>query len=123
MFPTVEDACRAAYVLREETGVDAVEMFDPACLRECKANDAMVRLVHGLERCDGEATSLLIECRGKEQTMLTANIDEVINCLRKYESTPPPVCPSRLSRQAIRTKCQPAARPQPPGPCAWATHA
>jgi hypothetical protein len=84
---------QAAYVLREETGVDAVEMFDPACLRECKANDAMVKLVHGLSGCDQEATSLLIECRGKEETMLNSNIDEVLNCLKKYVvvlSLPPP---------------------------------
>jgi hypothetical protein len=75
---------QAAYVLREETGVDAVEMFDPACLRECKANEAMVKLVHGLSGCDDEATSLLIECRGKEETMLNSNIDEVLKCLKKY---------------------------------------
>lgn len=92
--------CQAAYVLREETGVDAVEMFDPACLRECKANDAMVKLVHGLSGCDDEATSLLIECRGKEETMLNSNIDEVLKCLKKYvvlfPSHPPPL-PSYVS--------------------------
>jgi hypothetical protein len=45
VFPTVEAACEAANVLRKETGVDAVEMFDPSCLRECKSNDGMVKWV------------------------------------------------------------------------------
>jgi len=83
VFPTVELACEAANVLRKETGVDAVEMFDPACLRECKSNDGMVKEVHGLMRCDEESSALLIECRGKEADMLQANIDEVINALKK----------------------------------------
>ncbi len=33
LFPHILAACRAAAVLREETGVDAVELFDRAALR------------------------------------------------------------------------------------------
>jgi hypothetical protein len=32
-------------VLRDQTSVDAVEMFDRASLRECESNEDMVRLV------------------------------------------------------------------------------
>jgi len=84
MFPTVEDACKAAYVLRSDTGVDAVEMFDNACLRECKANEGMVKLVKGLPGCDEEAAALLIECRGKDEQMMRNNIKEVVDTLTKH---------------------------------------
>lgn len=33
MFPDVYSACRGASVLRDQTAVDAVEMFDRAALR------------------------------------------------------------------------------------------
>ncbi len=33
MFPDVHSACSAASVLRDQTAVDAVEMFDTASLR------------------------------------------------------------------------------------------
>lgn len=33
MFPDVHSACRAASILRDETAVDAVELFDTASLR------------------------------------------------------------------------------------------
>jgi len=89
MFPTIEDACRAAAVLRHETGVDAVEMFDPACIRECKANAGMLKSVKGLSEADSEATSLLIECRGKDRDQMIANVDEVLNALKKHQV---PVC-------------------------------
>lgn len=32
-------------MLRDQTSVDAVEMFDRASLRECEANEDMLRLV------------------------------------------------------------------------------
>ncbi len=32
-------------MLRNETSVDAVELFDRASLRECEANEDMMRLV------------------------------------------------------------------------------
>lgn len=64
-------------------GVDAVEMFDNACLRECKANEGMVKLVKGLPGCDEEAAALLIECRGKDEQMMRNNIKEVVDTLTK----------------------------------------
>lgn len=39
------NARRAAAVLRNETAVDAVELFDRASLRECEADENMTRLV------------------------------------------------------------------------------
>lgn len=45
MFPDVRAACRAAAVLRNETSVDAVEMFDRAALRECEKEEKMLELV------------------------------------------------------------------------------
>jgi len=38
---------RASAVLRNETAVDAVELFDRASLRECEADENMTRLVRG----------------------------------------------------------------------------
>ena len=38
MFPDVHSACSAASVLRDQTAVDAVEMFDTASLR-CLASN------------------------------------------------------------------------------------
>ncbi len=45
VFPDVRAACKAAAVLRNETTVDAVEMFDRASLRECAKEEAMLALV------------------------------------------------------------------------------
>ena len=45
LFPDIMAACEAANVLRVETSVDAVEMFDRASLRECSSNESMTKLV------------------------------------------------------------------------------
>ncbi len=37
--------CRASAVLRNETGVDAVELFDRASLKECENDEKMTKLV------------------------------------------------------------------------------
>lgn len=42
MFPDVKSACIASAVLRNETSVDAVEMFDRESLRQCETNEDMV---------------------------------------------------------------------------------
>jgi D-lactate dehydrogenase len=53
MFPAdsvpefVVTTCRASAVLRNETAVDAVELFDRASLRECEADEKMTKLVGG----------------------------------------------------------------------------
>ena len=52
MFPDVHSACRAASILRDETAVDAVELFDTASLRlasllaACQLMDIVMRDVH-----------------------------------------------------------------------------
>ena len=38
MFPDIYSACRGASVLRDQTAVDAVEMFDRASLRRAPAS-------------------------------------------------------------------------------------
>ncbi len=55
---------RGASVLRSETAVDAVELFDRASLRECESNEDMARLVPDIKGADPMAAALLIECRG-----------------------------------------------------------
>ncbi len=82
MFPHVELACKAAALLRRHTSVDAVEMFDRASLRECEANEDMVKLVKGLVGSGKHAASLLIECRGDGKAAMQQRIDEVLSVLR-----------------------------------------
>lgn len=43
--PNASHLARGASVLRNETSVDAVELFDRASLRECENNEDMMRLV------------------------------------------------------------------------------
>jgi hypothetical protein len=69
--------CRASAVLRSETAVDAVELFDRASLRECEADDEMTRLVPDIKGADNMAAALLIECRGQDPAALEARISEV----------------------------------------------
>lgn len=52
-------------MLRSETAVDAVELFDRASLRECESDEDMVRLVPDIKGADPMAAALLIECRGQ----------------------------------------------------------
>ena len=77
MFPHVKAACEAAAVLRSQTSVDAVEMFDRASLRECASNEDMTRLVPEIDGCGPMAAALLIECRGRSEEDLAARIDEI----------------------------------------------
>lgn len=64
-------------MLRSETAVDAVELFDRASLRECEADDEMTRLVPDIKGADNMAAALLIECRGQDPAALEARIAEV----------------------------------------------
>lgn len=70
MFPDMNTACRAASVLRTETAVDAVEVFDRAALRECEADEGLTRLVVDIKGADPGAAALLIECRGEDAETL-----------------------------------------------------
>jgi D-lactate dehydrogenase len=74
---------RAAAVLRSDTSVDAVEMFDRASLRECEADEALAGLVPDIKRCGPEAAALLIECRGSTAEDLTGRIAEVHGALAR----------------------------------------
>lgn len=67
MYDHVEDACNGAAVLRRETNVDAVEMFDRASLRECEGNKKLLDLVPGIKEVGPYGSALLIECRGKDE--------------------------------------------------------
>jgi len=78
MFPDVMAACEAASVLRDETAVDAVEMFDRASLKQCVKDDRFVNLVHGdVVNAGPRAAGLLIECRGRDADALAMSIAEV----------------------------------------------
>ena len=77
MYDHVEDACRGAAVLRRNTKVDAVEMFDRASLRECESNQRLVGLVKGIKEVGECGSALLIECRGANAEELKANIEQV----------------------------------------------
>lgn len=81
MFPDVRAACRGASVLRSETAVDAVELFDRASLRECESDEDMARLVPDIKGADPMAAALLIECRGQDEGALQDRIDEVTRAL------------------------------------------
>ena len=70
MFPDMNTACRAASVLRTETAVDAVEVFDRASRRECEADEALTKLVVDIKGADPGAAALLIECRGEDAQTL-----------------------------------------------------
>ena len=45
VFKDVREACRAAAVLRRETDVDAVELFDRASLTQCEGHEQIIGLV------------------------------------------------------------------------------
>eukprot|EP00879_Flechtneria_rotunda_P005800 GHRR01006103.1.p1 GENE.GHRR01006103.1~~GHRR01006103.1.p1 ORF type:complete len:946 (+),score=315.50 GHRR01006103.1:676-3513(+) len=84
VFPDVRAACQAASILRDETAVDAVELFDRASLRECEADEDMSRLVPDILGADPMAAALLIECRGRDASALQASIDEVNRAMLRH---------------------------------------
>ena len=81
MFPDVHAACSAASVLRDQTAVDAVEMFDRPSLRQCEREEAMLGLVPDMKGADPRAAALLIECRGETPAALEERIAEVRRAL------------------------------------------
>ena len=82
LFPDIMSACTAASILRNDTSVDAVELFDRAALRDCAADDKMAELVPDIRSCGPMAAALLIECRGQTSEDLHSRIDEVQQSLR-----------------------------------------
>eukprot|EP00210_Caulerpa_lentillifera_P003146 g3006.t1 len=83
VFPHLEDACKASSILRDATSVDAVELFDRACLRECMLHDTMPTLVPDIDGADPMAAALLIECRGQTPEALAERIKEVNSVLKE----------------------------------------
>ncbi|KAH7615608.1 hypothetical protein Ndes2526B_g09647 [Nannochloris sp. 'desiccata'] len=82
LFPDIMSACKAAAVLRHETAVDAVELFDRAALREFEADEKMSTLVPDIKGCGPMAAALLIECRGQTSEDLHARLGEIHSTLR-----------------------------------------
>ncbi|KFM26260.1 Glycolate oxidase subunit GlcD [Auxenochlorella protothecoides] len=85
MFPTIEAACVAAAVLRRETAVDAVELFDRPSIREFECNEAVAKLTPDILGADGGAAALLVECRGQTHDALHARIREIQCALKRAE--------------------------------------
>ncbi|KAG2497441.1 hypothetical protein HYH03_004596 [Edaphochlamys debaryana] len=81
VFPDVRSACKGASVLRSETAVDAVELFDRASLKECERDENMTRLVPEIKGCADMAAALLIECRGQDEAALQERIEEVYRAI------------------------------------------
>lgn len=81
MFPDMNTACRAASVLRTETAVDAVEVFDRAALRECEADEGLTKLVVDIKGADPGAAALLIECRGEDAETLQVCVLHRLCCV------------------------------------------
>ena len=81
MFKDVDDACNAAAVLRRETTVDAVEIFDKASLRQCEKHEKIMSLVPTIPEAGKYGAALLIECRGPTDAELDQNIKAVTDSL------------------------------------------
>ena len=81
MFKDVREACRAAAVLRRETDVDAVELFDRASLAQCEGHEQIIGLVPTIADAPKTGAALLIECRGATDDELNAGIKAVTSAL------------------------------------------
>ena len=77
VFKDVKEACRAAAVLRRETTVDAVELFDRASLTQCEGHEQIIGLVPTIADAPKRGAALLIECRGATDEELDVAIKEV----------------------------------------------
>ena len=81
VFKDVKEACRAAAVLRRETKVDAVELFDRASLTQCEGHEQIIGLVPTIADAPRTGAALLIECRGATDAELNAGIKEVCDAM------------------------------------------
>ncbi len=81
VFKDVQEACRAAAVLRRETTVDAVELFDRASLTQCEGHEQIIGLVPTIADAPKRGAALLIECRGATDEELDVAIKEVSTSL------------------------------------------
>lgn len=97
LFPDIRSACNAAAVLRRETEVDAVEMFDWASLVQSKRIGKFVEAVPRMMDMPEGSSALLIECRGQDREAMEASIKSVSDAIdnsglpaEKYEFTEDP---------------------------------
>ena len=83
VFSDIGHACDATSVLRSETSVDAVEIFDQRSLNLCRKMGDIARLCPELDElpAGGEGAALLIECRGEDEAALEAAVAEVCGAL------------------------------------------
>ena len=84
VFPDVRSACKGASVLRSDTAVDAVELFDRPSLTECinsPYKDDLLKLVPCLKDAGPGASALLVECRGRDVESLEKSKAEVVRVL------------------------------------------
>jgi D-lactate dehydrogenase len=81
VFKDVKEACRAAAVLRRETKVDAVELFDRASLTQCEGHEQIIGLVPTIADAPRTGAALLIECRGATDEELNAGIKAVTDAI------------------------------------------
>jgi len=75
LFNNIDDACKGADVLRQNTNVDAVELFDYSSLRQ--SDEKMLKMVPGLSDAPEGSAGLLIECRGQTEDEMKQNINKV----------------------------------------------
>ena len=61
-------------MLRNDTAVDAVEVFDRVSLKECESNEELLRLVPDIKGADPMASALLIEARGQDEAALKVRV-------------------------------------------------
>lgn len=69
LFPDIRTACTAAAVLREQTQVNAVELFDAAALR--LATNKLLAIVSETRLAGDTGAALLIQCQGPSPEALT----------------------------------------------------
>ena len=85
LFPDIRSACTAAAVLRRETEVDAVEMFDWASLVQSKRIGKFVEAVPRMAEMPEGSSALLIECRGQDRAAMEESIASVTAAINGSE--------------------------------------
>ncbi len=78
LFHKIEDACKAATVLKNQP-VAAVELIDRAGLRSVENNQGMPAYLKGL---DENVSALLVETRGENHTETDAHIQKIKDSIR-----------------------------------------
>eukprot|EP00884_Botryococcus_braunii_P003109 jgi/Botrbrau1/1279/Bobra.0163s0062.1 len=79
LFPDIRAACTAAAVLREQTSVNAVELFDAAALK--LATTKLLAIVSETRLAGDTGAALLIQCQGPTPDHLQKLINQVTGAL------------------------------------------